>query len=138
MLRILHLGSSGILTTFLFFIQLEFTFNIIMYYFYVCSIAIRQSYSLQSSPPSISGTYLAAHIVSTTLLTIFPVLWLLCPWLFCNYQPVVLNPSPFAPRPSTPLPSGSHQSVLCVWVCCCLLFRGRRLTYFFPVNHLLV
>ena len=44
--------------------------NIILYYFQVYSIVVRQLYTLQSVPPEISGIHLSAYIViiSTPLL----------------------------------------------------------------------
>ena len=55
-----------------FIFPLQFTFNIILYDFWVDSIVVRKSYTLQSVPPIISSTHLAPHIVVTKLLTIFP------------------------------------------------------------------
>lgn len=48
-----HFGSHLLLDVFFFPPQLRFTFNIILYYsFQVDSIVVKQSYTLQSVPPS--------------------------------------------------------------------------------------
>ena len=49
------------------------------------------------------------------LLTIFPMLYFISPWLFCNYQSVLLNPFTFYTQAPKPLPSGNLQSVFCVY-----------------------
>ena len=59
--------------------------------FQVSSIVVRQSYTLQSVHPNISSTHLTPYIVITILLTIFPMLYLTSPCLFCNYQSVRLH-----------------------------------------------
>ena len=42
--------------------------------------------------PNISSTHLAPYTVITVLLTVFPGLYFTSPWLFSNYQFVLLNP----------------------------------------------
>ena len=61
------------------FFQLQFTFNIILYQFQVYSIVVRQSYTFQSGPLDISSNYLALYLISTILLTIFPMLYFISP-----------------------------------------------------------
>ena len=61
------------------FFQLQFTFNIILYQFQVYSIVVRQSYTFQSGPLDISSNYLALYLISTILLTIFPMLYFTSP-----------------------------------------------------------
>ena len=73
------------------FLQCKFIFNIILCMFQVSSIVVRQSYTLQSVHPNISSTHLTPYIVITILLTIFPMLYLTSPCLFCNYQSVRLH-----------------------------------------------
>ena len=55
----------NILVSFPFF-QLQFTFNIILYWFQVYSIVERQSYFTKCSP-DISSTHLAQYMVITVL-----------------------------------------------------------------------
>ena len=78
------------LFSFLFYLQ--FTFNIILYWFQVYSILVRQSYSLQCVLPAISSTHLTTYIVTTILLTMFPMLCFTFLWPFCNCQFLLFNP----------------------------------------------
>lgn len=43
----------------IFISQLQFTFNIILFWVQVYSMVVRQTYTLQSVPPNISSTHLA-------------------------------------------------------------------------------
>ena len=45
---------------------------------------------------------------------VFPTLYFTSPWLFCDYQFVLLNPFTFSTLPANPFPSGNHQNALCV------------------------
>ena len=65
-----------------------------------------------------SGTHLAPYVVITLLLTTFPVLYFTSPWLFCNYQLVLLNPFIFFTHPFSRPPM--WQPSVCSldpWVC---------------------
>ena len=73
------------------FLKLQFTFNNILYWFQMNSIVPRQSSAFQSVPPDTPSTHQARYLVTTTLLTLFPVLCFTCLWLFCNYQFVLIN-----------------------------------------------
>ena len=63
---------------------------------------VRQSYAFQNVPPNISSTHLAPYGLITTELTIFPIRYSTSPWLFCNYQPVLLNPFTVFTEPPNP------------------------------------
>ena len=79
---------------------------------------VRQPYTLQSVPPDISSTHLAPYTVITIVLTIFPVLYFMSPWLLYNYLFVFLNLFTFSPSPTTSLPSDNHTVItLYLWVC---------------------
>ena len=83
---------------------------------------VRESYPLRSDPPNISSAHLAPYTVITVSLTIFPVLHLVPPWLFCNHQSVLLNPfTGFTQPPGAP-PLGNYQSVLSVCGSVSILF----------------
>lgn len=56
----------------------KFMFSLILYWFQVYRVVVRQSHTLQSVPPNISGTHLASYIVSTISLTIFHTVFLTC------------------------------------------------------------
>ena len=49
------------------------------------------------------------------LLTTFPTLYFTSPWLFWNYQSVLLSPITFYTHSPTCLTSGVHRSALCVY-----------------------
>ena len=107
-----------------YFFKLQLTFNIILYYFQMYIILIRYLYNLQSDPLK-SSIHLALYIVIAILLTIFPRLYFVSPWLFSNYQ-LVLNPFTFSPSPPTSLLSGNHEfisvSMCFCFVCLFILF----------------
>ena len=63
------------------------------------SIAVRQSYTLQSSPPDISSTHLARYIVIKILLTNF---YAVHPHDYFVTTNLYLTPSPLLPSPPTP------------------------------------
>ena len=68
--------------------------------------------------PDISSPHLAPYIMIAILLTIFPVLHLTSPWLYCNCQFVFLNlfhPAPNA-HPQSCLSSVSIESVSVLFV----------------------
>ena len=46
----------------------------------------RYSYKALSGYPDKSYTYLTPYVVIKILLSIFPMLYFISPWLFCNYQ----------------------------------------------------
>ena len=79
-------------------------------------IVVRQSYALQSGPSCISSTHLKPYIlISTILLTLFPMLYFTSLWLFYHYQFVLPNPSPFLPSTPNPLLSGNLHFVLYIY-----------------------
>ena len=83
-----------------------------MYQCQVYSIVVRQSYTLESAPPSSSCIHLAQYIVIIILLTKFPMLYFTSP--FCNCQSVLLDPFTFfhpAPQPPSLLATISLFSV---------------------------
>ena len=57
------------------YFKLQFTFNIILYYFPVYSIVVRELYNLWSDTPNNSTTHLAPYVVITILSTILPILY---------------------------------------------------------------
>ena len=61
-----------------------------------------------------SSAHLAPYTVITILLSIFSILHFTSPWLFCNYQFVLLDPFTFFTIPPNPFPSGNCQNVLCI------------------------
>ena len=65
--------------------------------------------SLKQSPHHCSCPWVM-HISS--LATPFPILYFTAPWLFCNYQFVLLNPLTSSPTPPYLLLSGNHQYTL--------------------------
>ena len=72
------------------------------------NIVIIQSYTLQSSPLDIFSTHLAPYMVIAILLTIFPMLHFISPWLFCNYQSVLLYPLTLFTQSPKPPPLKQH------------------------------
>ena len=97
----------------------------VQYYFVlfqVCSIVVRQSYTLQSCPPIFpvpAGTTHSYYNITDYV----PYAVLPSPWLFCSCQSVLLNPFTFFTQSSnTPLPSGNHHSVLCICESVSVLF----------------
>ena len=63
---------------------------------------IRHLHNSQNDHPNKSSAHLTSYIVIKILLTIFPMLYFIFPWIFCNYQFVLLNPSPFSLICQTP------------------------------------
>ena len=61
------------------YFQLQFTFDIILYWFQVHRMVARQSYILQNVTPDISSTYLAPYIFIITFFTVFPMLYFISP-----------------------------------------------------------
>ena len=59
-----------------YFLNLFFSYSwhTTLYYFHVCNIVIRHSYTLGSDQPVKSSTHLTPSIVITTSLTVFPML----------------------------------------------------------------
>lgn len=51
--------------------------------------------NLQSDHADKSNTHLQTYVVVTRSPTLFPLLHCTSPWLFCNYQLVLLNLFPF-------------------------------------------
>ena len=58
---------------------------------YISFRCIAQWLDLLSDHPDKSSTHLTPYVAIRVLLTIFPMLYLTFPWLFCNYQFVLLN-----------------------------------------------
>ena len=69
-------------------------------------------HSLRQSPNHCPCPWVM-HVCS--LATLFPMLYFTSPWLFCNYQFVLLNPLTSTPSPHTPFPSGNHQNILRIY-----------------------
>ena len=85
----------------------NFFITVDLQYYFVLVSGVQQSgstiiYTLQSDHPDISRTHLTPYIVITIILTIFPMLYFTSPWLFCNYQFVLLSPCTFSPSPLSP------------------------------------
>ena len=59
---------------------------------------IRLLYNLESDHPD----------KCSTQLTPYPMLYFISPWLFCNFQFVLLNPFPLFTHSPNPLPYGNH------------------------------
>ena len=94
------------------FIQLEFTFNIILHPFaLVYSILAVQSYTLQSVTTGISRIQLAPYIVITVVLTVFPMLYFASHDHFITTNLYFSIPSPFSPSPP-PFPSRNVSLIL--------------------------
>ena len=72
--------------------------------------------------PDIPSAHLAQYIVITTLLTIFPVLYLHPRDYSVTTNLYFSIPSPFSPSSTCPLPSDIHQSVLCIYESVFVLF----------------
>ena len=68
------------------------------------NIEIRRLYNLKSDHPNKSSTHLTPCIVITVLLTIFPMPYFTSPWLFCNWQFVLLDLFTFFTHPLSPPP----------------------------------
>ena len=75
-----------------------------------------------SDNPNKSSTHLAPYILKTVLLTIFLMSYFTSPWLFCNYQFMLLNLFTFSLLPPAPLYSGNYQTVLCIYESVPVLF----------------
>ena len=86
-----------------FIFQVQSAFSIILYWFQVCGMVVRHSYTLHSVSPALSSTHLAPYPVITVFLTVVPVLAFAPLGLLCNHQSVLLHPFALFARPSSPL-----------------------------------
>ena len=94
-------------------------------------IVLRQSYTLQSGP-LILQVPTWHHTVITMLVTVFPMLHFTSPWLYCNYQFVLLNPSTSFTYSFHPFPFWKSPFLsLCLWVC----FNFVMVNYFLMKNN---
>ena len=109
---------------------------LIMYWFRVYSLVVRQSNTLGSVPLDISGSHPASYRVMMILLTLFPVLPFTSLRLCCNHQPALLSRLTFSIQPLTALPSGSHQPALCVYESVSVLFAHLFVCYLFFRSHI--
>ena len=114
------------LTRFLIF-YFSITVNIQCYCILVSGYSIvgRCLHDLWSDAPEWSSINLAPHIVITILLTIIPMLFFASPWLFFNYQFVLLNPFTLFTQPCNATPM--WQPSVCslhprVFLLCLLLY----------------
>ena len=69
---------------------------------------------LHPAPPTPSSNLHTIVHVHGSLAAPFPILYLISPWLFCNYLFVLLNPLTSSPIPPHTPPSGNHQNALCI------------------------
>ena len=99
---------------------------------------VRQSYTLQSFPSYFQHSLGTIHS-HYNIIDYIPYVVLCFSWLFCNYQPVLLNPFPFSPSHPNPSPLKiiSLFSVsICFLLCLFILFfkfhmyntKGRALS----------
>ena len=76
------------------------------------NIVMKHLCNLQSDHPEKLSTRKAPYIVIRILLTIFPMLYFTCPWLFCDYQFVLHNPFSFCTHPhALPICKPSKRSL---------------------------
>ena len=101
----------------IFIFQLQFNFNITLYWFQVSSIVVTQSHIFQSGPPNISSPHLTPYVVITILWTIFPVLRFTSSRLLCNRNLYLSVPSPFSSAPQPPPLWQLSVCSLYLWVC---------------------
>ena len=86
-----------------------------------------------------------SHLMEKTKQTIWPtqsntIDYIPCftsPWLFCDYQFVLINPFSFSPSSSNTPSSGNNQSVLCIYESVSILFFHLycSLDYTYKWNH---
>ena len=67
------------------------------------------------------------HRVITLLFTVFPLLYFTSPWLFCNYQSVLLNPFTFFTQPPSYMVTINLFTVSMSWFLFSLLILFFRL-----------
>ena len=94
----------------------SFTVDIRHYFVLVSGVQHRWETVIHftSGLPRISSTHLAPYIIIIILLTVFPMLYCISLWLFCNCQFVLLNPFTFFhPVHQLPLSYGNYRSVHC-------------------------
>ena len=102
----------------LFFIQINPS-----YFNYILLIMLLQLSQFSSLPLSTQHTALPqdiptplfmsmAHKCISSLIPLFPILYFIFTWLFCNYLFILLNSLTSSPIPLYPLPSGNHQNTL--------------------------
>ena len=83
------------------------------------SIAVIQSHTVQSDPRYLKSQ-LASHVVTTILLTVFPMLYFTSLGLFCNKQLALLSPFTFSPSP--PSSPSEHPEVCFLYKSVFILF----------------
>ena len=78
-------------------------------FFSLCSRPPSTPHSLRPSPHHCSCPWV---LRISSLAAPFPILYLISPWLFCNYLFVVLNPLTSPSILPHPLTSGNHENAL--------------------------
>ena len=92
-----------------------FYWHSILFYFQVQSIAVRQSYTLESGPPGISSPPSTIHCYYN-IIDCIPVLYFTSPCLFWNCQFVLLSPFTFLTQlPKLPPLWRPSVCSLCLW-----------------------
>ena len=114
------LGNDSVTTFPIFPQNVSGYHSFFIYIFIDYAITVVQFFPLCIPPPSILHSLRQSpHPCScpwvmcvSSLATPFPILYITCPWLFCNYLFVLLNPLTSSPIPPHPLLSGNHQNSL--------------------------